>query len=59
MCAKVNVLRQADELLKIATSARSCWGFMAVDMSLSKDERAAAKRAHDNASLIIAQAERT
>ena len=51
-----HLLAEAPALLDIARLAVSCWGFMANDLSVSKDERAAALRARDNARDVIARA---
>jgi hypothetical protein len=44
------------EMLAIAKLAQSCWGFMAQDLSLGQDERAAAARAYNRATAVITQA---
>jgi hypothetical protein len=51
------LIASAPDLLDLAKSACSLWGFMASDMSLSKDEREAANRKHLEAHAAIAKAE--
>jgi hypothetical protein len=55
--ADAYLIGQAPNLLEIAKSACSLWGFMRNDTSLPSDERLAAERAYAHACDVIAKAE--
>lgn len=52
--AKPTLYEKVQELLAITKSAESLWSFMAGDMSLSADERIAARRMYARAKSAIA-----